>query len=420
VDLPGNGTLDWLIAVPAVLPRSLVRVALEPDSLSVGGNRLRLNDVGADSVLLSCFALLPGIGSSTDGSATQWVGQPGTVLLQVPAPQAPAQPALVCVEALPSAEVQQPGIHPVRLSDGSAALRITVEPAGVRVRAVLQVWYAVQDTNLRISAPALYRRHSRLPLWQRIPTEQPQPGLLQALLELPTTVMVATTSDRRPPQVRITAEGRALSTRSVISANPRIGIVAVDENGIATDTASIQLLLDGQPVPPTEYALLDTAVTMTAAALSYRPRLQSGKHILCAVLHDCAGNASERTCVQLEVSTQLELRVLGTFPNPFAEEMFLAYELLGSSNVDEVEVRFYTASGRSIRRMVFPTTIPTEAYGFLRGGTGLPTAPGYHEVWWDGTDDDGQPVANGVYFYRIRVRAGDTVIERRGSVARVR
>jgi hypothetical protein len=56
----------------------------------------------------------------------------------------------------------------------------------------------------------------------------------------------------------------------------------------------------------------------------------------------------------------------------------------------------------------------------LRGGTGLPTAPGYHEVWWDGTDDDGQPVANGVYFYRIRVRAGDTVIERRGSVARVR
>ena len=420
VDLPGNGTLDWLIAVPAVLPRSLVRVALEPDSLSVGGNRLRLNDVGADSVLLSCFALLPGIGSSADGSATQWVGQPGTVLLQVPAPQAPAQPALVCVEALPSAEVQQPGIHPVRLSDGSAALRITVEPAGVRVRAVLQVWYAVQDTNLRISAPALYRRHSRLPLWQRIPTEEPQPGLLQASLELPTTVMVATTSDRRPPQVRITAEGRALPTRSVISANPRIGIVAVDENGIATDTASIQLLLDGQPVPPTEYALLDTAVTMTAAALSYRPRLQSGKHILCAVLHDCAGNASERTCVQLEVSTQLELRVLGTFPNPFAEEMFLAYELLGSSNVDEVEVRFYTASGRSIRRMVFPTTIPTEAYGFLRGGTGLPTAPGYHEVWWDGTDDDGQPVANGVYFYRIRVRAGDTVIERRGSVARVR
>jgi hypothetical protein len=244
--------------------------------------------------------------------------------------------------------------------------------------------------------------------------------VLTAEVTLPGVFAVGVTTDRRPPQVRLTAEGRSLPTRTVLSAYPRIGIVGVDENGIATDTGSIQLTLNGQPVPASQYAVLDTAQTPTAASISYRPRLESGTHIICATLTDCNGNTSERTCIQVEVSTTLELRLLGTFPNPFAEEMFIAYELLGASNVDEIEVRFYTASGRSIRRMVFPTSSPTEAFGFLRGGTGLPTAPGYHEIWWDGTDDEGRPVANGVYFYRVRVRAGETVIERRGSVARVR
>ncbi len=419
LNIPGNGSTDWFLRPPPFLSMTRLAVEVISDSLSQGGDRLRANNYAEDSLALACFSLLPGIGTTVDGTQTAPVGQSGIALATVIPSQAPSAPHLLCLMVQNTARSVQPNVHFVRLRDSSAAVSIQVAP-NTSLRATLQLWYDTQDSNLNHGTPAIYRKHTRLDLWQRLPSQQIGPGLLEAEVTLPGIFAVATTTDQRPPQVRITAEGRAIPARTVLSANPRIGIVGVDENGIATDTASIQLTLNGQPVPATQYTVVDTAQTPTGASISYRPQLTSGTHILCATVADCNGNRSERTCIQFEVSTTLELRLLGTFPNPFAEEMFVAYELLGTSNVDEVEIRFYTASGRSIRRMVFPTTSPTEAFGFLRGGTGLPTAPGYHEIWWDGTDDEGRPVANGIYFYRLRVRAGETTIERRGSVARVR
>lgn len=417
LDIPGNGSTDWFLRPPPVLSKQRLALEVISDSLSSGGDRLRGNNYAADSLVLGCFALVPGIGTTLDGTQTAWVGTEGLVLATVPALQAPPTLSLLCLEVMQSARTVQPNVHILRLADSSAAVSFLSPQA---LRATVRLWYDTRDTNVRYGPPALYRKHSRLDLWQRLPTRESTPGVVEAEVVLPGTFAVATTTDRRSPQVRITAEGRTIPARTVLSAYPRIGIVGIDANGIATDTASIELTLNGQPVPASSYAILDTAQTVTAASISYRPRLESGTHTLCAILTDCNGNRSERTCIQFEVSTALELRLLGTFPNPFAEELFVAYELLGTSNVDEVELRFYTASGRSIRRMLFPTTSPTEAFGFLRGGTGLPTAPGYHEIWWDGTDDDGHPVANGIYFYRLRVRAGETTLERRGSVARLR
>ncbi len=419
LDIPGNGFSDWFLRPPSLLTQQRLALEVISDSLSRGGDRLRSNNYAEDSLLLACFALVPGIGTTLDGTQTAWVGTQGSVMLIVSAPQAPPALSLLCLQTQPSARTVQPDVHFVRLADSSAAVSVRLLTPQ-HVPATLRLWYDPRDTNLRHGAPALYRKHPRLDLWQRIPTRESEPGILEADVVLPGTFAVGTTTDKRPPQVRITAEGRSIPARTVLSAYPRIGIVGIDDNGISTDTASIELTLNGQSIPAANYTVVDTAQTPTATSISYRPRLESGTHILCATLTDCNGNRSERTCIQFEVSTQLELRLLGTFPNPFAEEMFVAYELLGTSNVDEVELRFYTASGRSIRRMLFPTTSPVEAFGFLRGGTGLPTAPGYHEIWWDGTDEDGRPVANGIYFYRLRVRAGETTLERRGSVARLR
>ena len=47
-------------------------------------------------------------------------------------------------------------------------------------------------------------------------------------------------------------------------------------------------------------------------------------------------------------------------------------------------VRVYTVSGRR----VYETRLD-----------GLP--PGHHEIPWDGLDEEGQKLANGVYFYKL-------------------
>jgi hypothetical protein len=70
--------------------------------------------------------------------------------------------------------------------------------------------------------------------------------------------------------------------------------------------------------------------------------------------------------------------------------------------------------------MRWPSTNPFEQAPLTKGGTGVPTALGYHEAWWDGTDDESVPVANGVYFYKLRVRQKEDVIENTGTIARIR
>ncbi len=79
--------------------------------------------------------------------------------------------------------------------------------------------------------------------------------------------------------------------------------------------------------------------------------------------------------------------------------MFIAYQIRGIAFAQSVSLDIYTVAGRRIRTMAYPSDDPTRTFGFLKGGTGMPTSLGYHEVWWDGRDDGGSECANGVYFY---------------------
>lgn len=70
------------------------------------------------------------------------------------------------------------------------------------------------------------------------------------------------------------------------------------------------------------------------------------------------------------------------YPNPFNPETTFSYEIKYD---DEVELVIIDARGRLVRRLV--------------GGM---QPAGAHEVRWDGTDEQGQQVASGVYYYRLR------------------
>jgi len=52
---------------------------------------------------------------------------------------------------------------------------------------------------------------------------------------------------------------------------------------------------------------------------------------------------------------------------------------------EQVEVRLYDAAGRQVR------TLASRAF-----------TPGEHDLYWDGLDEEGHPVARGIYFYQMR------------------
>jgi len=92
---------------------------------------------------------------------------------------------------------------------------------------------------------------------------------------------------------------------------------------------------------------------------------------------------------RLDTPTVTEMSSI--YPNPFNPTTTVGFNLKGAENVN---LRVYDAAGVLVR------TLKDEHY-----------SPGYHEVFWDGRDNNGQQVSTGVYF--IRLIAGDYVEARK-------
>jgi hypothetical protein len=96
------------------------------------------------------------------------------------------------------------------------------------------------------------------------------------------------------------------------------------------------------------------------------------------------GGTITRRFVVTTASGDLKIADLYAFPNPFDNNgTAFSFRLLGSDPAD-VKITVMTISGRQIHSTV------------VRG-----LGPGYHQVPWDGTDAEGDVLANGVYFYRL-------------------
>jgi hypothetical protein len=82
-----------------------------------------------------------------------------------------------------------------------------------------------------------------------------------------------------------------------------------------------------------------------------------------------------------------EYELLQNYPNPFNPSTVIEYGLPVES---EVSLTIYNVLGVEVRK-------------FNDGRQG----PGYHAITWDGTNDAGEYVSGGVYFYRINATGAE-------------
>lgn len=90
--------------------------------------------------------------------------------------------------------------------------------------------------------------------------------------------------------------------------------------------------------------------------------------------------------VQTDADTPAAAALRCNYPNPFNPTTVIPFSLRSGGMV---ELAIYDASGRRVR-------------GLVKGA--LPS--GGHEVFWDGKDDRGRPVASGIYFARLGYTGG--------------
>jgi hypothetical protein len=216
--------------------------------------------------------------------------------------------------------------------------------------------------------------------------------LLSALY--PCTLGVGSPSgvDSLGPDIEMWIDGFRGETHPSVSGEVRVMAELSDTSGInllGEPGRQLALYVDGEPMGAAEYFSYDPGSSTEGMLEMPLSGLSEGDHDLELRAADGLNNISskEMGCTVL-VAGSVGLEQVFVYPNPTSGGTSLNWTQSGEA---EVEIRLYSVSGREVR-----------ALRNLRG------AAGYNQCWWDGLDEDGDPVASGSYIFVITAAAEDS------------
>ncbi len=204
--------------------------------------------------------------------------------------------------------------------------------------------------------------------------------------------------DAEPPTITLSVGGQNFADGDGVSRTPVFTAYMEDASGFDLGGAGIHITLDHQAVEPGEYSLFQSPDARRSLTLTYSPTLETGSHTLTVEVEDINGNPAAVEA-QFHVDGLFALVSLANHPNPFQQETTIAFTL--SETAARIRIGIYTVSGRLIRTWE------------MQGITG------YVEVDWDGTDADGNAVANGVYYIKFVAEQGGKRLERIEKMAKL-
>jgi hypothetical protein len=130
----------------------------------------------------------------------------------------------------------------------------------------------------------------------------------------------------------------------------------------------------------------------TGILIKLNPELSNGENNLKMLVRNKSGEGYDTTSLSVFVSTQLLIKDFYNYPNPMKNQTGFIFNLGGSNPPSGCRIKIYTVSGRLIKVINTLANI------------------GFNQVNWDGRDNEGDYMANGVYLYRMLIE-GDTKIE---------
>ena len=126
------------------------------------------------------------------------------------------------------------------------------------------------------------------------------------------------------------------------------------------------------------------------------PELDPGTHRVKLKVWDILNNSTE-TELEFEVnsSEQVVLKNLLNYPNPFTTQTAFYFEHNQSGAALDAQIQIYTVSGKLVKTFDFLSATETQVEaGKFRVGP----------IYWDGTDQYGDRIGRGTYFYRVKIR----------------
>ncbi len=206
--------------------------------------------------------------------------------------------------------------------------------------------------------------------------------------------------DNINPLLEVAFDGRRIMDGEIVAPEPLIGLVLRDENHFLTtsDPSSLTFSLK-KPCEGCDFEEIDLAQNNVSWSfeegvlkVDYKPeRLQDGIHSLRVQGRDAAGNQAgiEPYTISFEVVNESSITHFYPYPNPFSTSTRFVFTLTGAEVPSQLKIQIMTVSGKVVRE------ITQDEIGPIRIGNNI------SEYAWDGRDEFGDVLANGVYLYRV-------------------
>ena len=204
--------------------------------------------------------------------------------------------------------------------------------------------------------------------------------------ELPFEVIKDTVVSISSAVVSAKFDGYDIYDGDYVSANPTIEIFLDYEGQFeVSDTNSFEITLSGKKI---NFSSLNTTYDTPNRRItfSYSPKLEDGDYTLSAIGENIrpAGSDESSFVRFFKVSSENKVLYPYNFPNPFANETYFTFKLTQLPN--ELKIKVFTVAGRLIREILVQ-----------KGDLNFD----FNRIYWDGRDEDGDILANGVYLYKI-------------------
>lgn len=232
-----------------------------------------------------------------------------------------------------------------------------------------------------------------------------------------------TTGDNINPLLDVTFDGQHIFNGDIVSSKPTIMVTVRDENQFLAlnDTGLVDVYLKYPNDPTPRRMAYDGVITKffpadsnnlnsknNKAQIELTPTLDiDGKYELIVKDRDRSGNNSSSTTsrsesnifydykISFEVINKAMVTNVLNYPNPFTTATKFVFTITGSEVPDFMKIQIMTIKGTVVKEIL------KDELGPLHIGRNIT------EYTWNGRDEYGDLLANGVYFYRVVTRLDD-------------
>jgi hypothetical protein len=228
-------------------------------------------------------------------------------------------------------------------------------------------------------------------------------------------------ADKLNPLLDVTFDGVHILDKDIVSAKPMIKVLLRDENKFSAlnDTA----LMKVQLVYPNQTTAVDVPMDGTIckffpaqmvnghkneARVEFKPNLpEDGVYKLVVSGKDKAGNIAGNALkyeVNFTVENKPSITNVLNYPNPFSTATQFIFTMTGSEIPSQFKIQILSVTGKVVRE------IKKSELGNIHIGRNMT------DYRWDGKDEYGQMLGNGVYLYRVVTSIrGENVEQRKNA-----